>query len=75
MEKISLAEYVRLNGQVKTARLIGVHQTAISKALRSGRKIFLVRQDDGTYEAEECRPFPSQKQALGENKDEYQEYD
>ncbi|PHM73665.1 Cro/CI family transcriptional regulator [Xenorhabdus kozodoii] len=62
MEKIPLSEYVRLNGQTKAARLVGVHQTAISKALRSGRKIFLIRQEDGTYKAEECRPFPSQKQ-------------
>ncbi|OKP05387.1 Cro/CI family transcriptional regulator [Xenorhabdus eapokensis] len=64
MEKIPLSEYVKLNGQVKAARLIGVHQTAISKALRSGRKIFLIRQEDGTYKAEECRPFPSQKQGV-----------
>ncbi|PHM63978.1 Cro/Cl family transcriptional regulator [Xenorhabdus stockiae] len=61
MEKISLSEYVKQNGQAKTANLIGVHQTAISKALRAGRKIFLVRQEDGSYKAEECRPFPSQK--------------
>ncbi|MBI6550426.1 Cro/CI family transcriptional regulator [Xenorhabdus lircayensis] len=61
MEKISLSEYVKLNGQAKTARLVGVHQTAISKALRSDRQIFLIRQEDGTYKAEECRPFPSQK--------------
>ncbi|KMJ46327.1 Cro/CI family transcriptional regulator [Xenorhabdus khoisanae] len=64
MEKIPLSEYVKLNGQAKTALLVGVHQTAISKALRSGRKIFLIRQEDGTYKAEECRPFPSQKQAV-----------
>ncbi|SFU28359.1 Cro/CI family transcriptional regulator [Xenorhabdus koppenhoeferi] len=64
MEKIPLSEYVKLNGQAKTAGLVGVHQTAISKALRSGRKIFLIRQKDGTYKAEECRPFPSQKQAV-----------
>ncbi|AOM39451.1 Cro/CI family transcriptional regulator [Xenorhabdus hominickii] len=62
MEKIPLSEYVKLYGQAKTARLVGVHQTAISKALRAGRKIFLVCQEDGTYKAEECRPFPSQKQ-------------
>ncbi|OTA21155.1 regulatory protein [Xenorhabdus beddingii] len=60
MEKIPLSEYVKLNGQAKAALLVGVHQTAISKALRSGRKIFLIRQEDGTYKAEECRPFPSQ---------------
>ncbi|MDX7986000.1 hypothetical protein FE392_01430 [Xenorhabdus sp. 12] len=68
MEKISLSEYVRLHGQAKTARLVGVHQTAISKALRSGRKIFLIYQEDGSYKAEECRPFPSQKQNVSQGK-------
>ncbi len=64
MEKIPLSEYVKLNGQANAARLVGVHQTAISKALRSGRQIFLIRQKDGSYKAEECRPFPSQKQGI-----------
>ncbi|PHM29392.1 Cro/CI family transcriptional regulator [Xenorhabdus budapestensis] len=64
MEKIPLSEYVKQNGQAKTASLIGVHQTAISKALRAGRKIFLIRQEDGSYKAEECRSFPSQKHTV-----------
>lgn len=41
MEKIPLADYVRENGQAKAASEIGVHQTAISKAVRVGRKIFI----------------------------------
>ncbi|MDR0219057.1 MAG: Cro/Cl family transcriptional regulator [Enterobacteriaceae bacterium] len=64
MEKILLAEYVKQNGQVKAANLVGVHQTAISKALKAGRNIVLIRQEDGSYKAEEWRPFPSQKQNI-----------
>ncbi|HHQ6589181.1 TPA: Cro/CI family transcriptional regulator [Serratia fonticola] len=63
MEKITLADYVEANGQAKAADLIGVHQTAISKAVRVGRKIFIKKMPDGTIEAEEVRPFPSNKHA------------
>ena len=35
--KISLAEFVGEVGQAKAADAIGVHQTAISKAIRVGR--------------------------------------
>ncbi|SNY74810.1 Cro protein [Enterobacter sp. CC120223-11] len=35
--KISLAQYVSEVGQTNAARAIGVHQTAISKAVRVGR--------------------------------------
>ncbi|MGU0056790.1 Cro/CI family transcriptional regulator [Enterobacter hormaechei] len=38
--KISLAEFVGEVGQAKAADAIGVHQTAISKAIRVGRQIF-----------------------------------
>ncbi|MEX2952546.1 Cro [compost metagenome] len=63
MEKITLADYVEANGQAKAADMIGVHQTAISKAVRVGRKIFIKKMPDGTIEAEEVRPFPSNKHA------------
>lgn len=39
--KISLAEFVGEVGQAKAADAIGVHQTAISKAIRVGRQIFI----------------------------------
>ncbi|KQN63654.1 hypothetical protein GKQ23_10815 [Erwinia sp. E602] len=58
MEKIPLGDYVRENGQAHAADAIGVHQTAISKAVRVGRKIFITRLPDGKVEAEEIRPFP-----------------
>ena len=61
MEKIPLGEYVRENGQAHTADVIGVHQTAISKAVRVGRQIFITRLPDGRVAAEEIRPFPTPK--------------
>lgn len=56
--KISLAEYVDEVGQAKAADAIGVHQTAISKAIRVGRKIFVNTLPDGKVKAEEIKPFP-----------------
>ncbi|MCA7012495.1 Cro/CI family transcriptional regulator [Dickeya dadantii] len=58
MQKQTLAEFVRENGQARAADAIGVHQTAISKAVRTGRKIFVTSLPDGRVEAEELSPFP-----------------
>ena len=60
--KISLAEYVAEVGQVKAAHAIGVHQTAISKAIRVGRKIFVNKLPTGEVTATEYRDFPHVKQ-------------
>ncbi|MGV8769547.1 Cro/CI family transcriptional regulator [Pseudomonas aeruginosa] len=64
MEKKSLADYVKENGQAKAADAIGVHQTAISKAIRTNRRIFVTTFPDGKVEAEELRPFPSAKASV-----------
>lgn len=64
MEKISLADYVADKGQAKAADAIGVHQTAISKAVRTGRAIFVKTNQDGSVEAEEVRPFPCTKKYI-----------
>ncbi|OYI61487.1 hypothetical protein CI692_21160 [Escherichia coli] len=56
--KISLAEYVDEVGQARAADAIGVHQTAISKAIRVGRKIFVNTLPDGKIKAEEIKSFP-----------------
>ena len=45
--KISLAEFVGEVGQAKAADAIGVHQTAISKAIRVGRQIFINKLPTG----------------------------
>lgn len=62
MEKIPLSEYLKENSQEKVANLIGVHQTAISKAVRTGRKIFLIPGQNG-IEAIEIKPYPSLKKS------------
>ncbi|KLN96177.1 Cro/CI family transcriptional regulator [Moellerella wisconsensis] len=60
MERIPLSEYVKNNSQEKAASLIGVHQTAISKALREGRNILLTTTENG-IQAIEIKPFPSNR--------------
>lgn len=50
--KISLADYVGEVGQAKAADAIGVHQTAISKAIRVGRQIFVNTLPDGKIKAD-----------------------
>ncbi|GFM89295.1 hypothetical protein PSCICO_46940 [Pseudomonas cichorii] len=44
-----------------TARLLGMSQGALSKAIREGREIYVVALPDGSITAIEERPFPSQK--------------
>ncbi|KAE9495278.1 Cro/CI family transcriptional regulator [Neisseria gonorrhoeae] len=58
MKKIPLMSMLSRHGQAKTAKEIGVTQGAISKALRSGRAIFLF-SDGKRVKAEEVRAFPS----------------
>ncbi|HHK4949754.1 TPA: Cro/CI family transcriptional regulator [Pseudomonas aeruginosa] len=60
MKRIHLKQFVADRGQVDSASLLGVTQGAISKALRVGRDIYVTEHDDGTFTAEELRPFPSQ---------------
>ncbi|EAA9934105.1 hypothetical protein DPA88_02815 [Salmonella enterica subsp. salamae] len=58
MMTFTLRDYVSENGQVKAGKHLGVTQIAISKALRSGRHIF-VNVSDGKVTAYETKPFPS----------------
>ncbi|EIU7558160.1 Cro/CI family transcriptional regulator [Providencia rettgeri] len=61
MEKINLFEFVERYGQAKVAELLGVHQTAISQALRKSRAIYIAFDEKGGISAEEIKPFPSRK--------------
>lgn len=61
MEKVPLTKFATELGQHKTAELLGVRQSAISKAILKKRNIFIIRKQDGTVEAEEVKPFPSGK--------------
>ncbi|MCY1306573.1 Cro [compost metagenome] len=40
---------------------LGCSAAAISKALSAGREILVTCHKDGTFTAEELRPFPSQQ--------------
>lgn len=61
MKKLTLKEFAELEGQVQAANMLGVRQSAISKALRLRRNIFVEVYQDGSVKAEEVKPFPSHK--------------
>lgn len=60
MKKTTLSEFVGLRGQAAVAKALGVSAPAIAKALIAERAIYVTEHDDGTFAAEELRPFPSQ---------------
>ncbi len=60
MRRITLNKFAAEKGQTKAAALLGLRQGSLSKALRTGRDIYVTEHDDGTFSAEELRPFPSQ---------------
>lgn len=59
MHQQTLTEFVASKGQVMAASLLRMTQPGLSKALRSGRSIYVTELPDGSYEATEVRPFPS----------------
>lgn len=61
MKRLPLSIFVSQKGQEKAAEMFGVRQSAISKALSSGRNITVIISDDGSVEAEELKPFPSSR--------------
>jgi predicted transcriptional regulator len=63
MKKTPLPKLVEKIGQAAVAKALGVSSPAISKALRAERDIQVLEHEDGTYTAEEIRPFPSQNTA------------
>lgn len=60
MNRIHIKEFAAEHGQTEAAILLGMTQGALSKAIRVGRDVYVTKHDDGTYSAEEVRPFPSQ---------------
>lgn len=61
MEKLTLSDFVGKYGQVNTANMLGVRQSAIHKALKYNRKISITLHENGDIEAGEWKEFPSQK--------------
>lgn len=60
MSRIPIQEFVNEHGQTKASKILGLSQGSLNKALRVGRRISVIKHDDGTFTAEELRPFPSQ---------------
>lgn len=61
MQQVTLSEFAKQHGQEKAATLLGVTQGGLSKALRVEREIYVSRLDDGSFAAQELRPFPSHR--------------
>ncbi|CAI3798578.1 hypothetical protein GLGCALEP_02120 [Pseudomonas sp. MM221] len=64
MRRISLADFAAEKGQTKAAELLGLYQSALSKAIKSGREIQVIENEDGSYTAEETRRFPSHAKSV-----------
>jgi hypothetical protein len=63
MTRIHIKQFAIDKGQAEAARLLGITQGGLSKAILVGRDIFVTQHPDGSYTAEEVRPFPSQAPA------------
>ena len=61
MQRIQLSDFAEQHGQTEAARMLGMTQGALNKALKVGREVHVTKQDDGTYTAQEVRQFPSQQ--------------
>lgn len=59
MTPIPLSVFVADKGQDEAAKSLGSSQTAISKALKSGRVILVHEDEPGIFSALELKGFPS----------------
>jgi hypothetical protein len=59
MEPVRFSDFVDAQGQEQAARSLGVSQAAISKALSSGRLIFVIPSAGGVCTAIELKEFPA----------------
>lgn len=58
MKALTLKEFADEVSQSKAAVQLGVRQSAISKAIRTGRNVTVRIFPDGTVKAEETKDFP-----------------
>ncbi|CAH0127966.1 hypothetical protein SRABI111_00137 [Pseudomonas carnis] len=61
MNQISLSELAAKIGQAAVAEVFGITPAAVHKAIKLGRHIIVSVHEDGSYTAQELRPFPSNK--------------
>lgn len=59
MSTLHLKDFANKRGQPEAATLLGLTQGALSKAIRVGRHIIVTEEADGSFTAEERRPFPA----------------
>jgi hypothetical protein len=64
MQRTPLKEFVTKVGQIKAASALGLTQGGISKAIRADRVVYVIELEDGSFKAEEIKPFPGQIQRL-----------
>ncbi len=60
MQRTPLKEFVAQVGQIKAAAALRMSQGGISKALRADREVYVTELADGSFEAQELKPFPAQ---------------
>lgn len=61
MSRIPLAEIVKTLGQNRVAAALDVSAPAIAKAVKAGRLIFVIQNEDGKLKAEEVKTFPNRR--------------
>lgn len=59
MNKTPLSEFVERFGQRGAAAKLRLTQAGVRKALQHKREIYVTENKDGTFSAEEIKPFPS----------------
>lgn len=62
MNRKPIKQFAAELGQSEAAVLLGMTQGALSKAIRVGRDVYVTQHADGSYSAEEVRPFPCHTQ-------------
>ena len=60
MRQITLSQFATEKGQTQAGNFLGMTQSSVNKALQAGRNIFVTEHADGSFTAEELRPFPVQ---------------
>jgi hypothetical protein len=64
MNRTLLPELVERIGQTAVAKGLDVSAPAIAKAMKAGRVIFVIENEDGTMSGEELRAFPSRPPSM-----------
>ncbi|WP_085725739.1 Cro/CI family transcriptional regulator [Pseudomonas sp. R37(2017)] len=60
MRQFTLSQFATEKGQTKAGIFLGMTQSSINKALQAGRNVLVTEHADGSFTAEELRPFPVQ---------------